>query len=45
MFEIEALNLNNNEIEILYGYSFEDALKRRGLDKENYKYLRSFYID
>ena len=45
MYEYEALNTTTNERKIIFGYTFEDALKRNDLNPNEYKYIARWYID
>ena len=45
MYEYEALNTTTNERKIIFGYTFEDALKRNDLNPNGYKYIARWYID
>jgi len=46
MYEIEIRNIKTGEIEIIYGYNYEDAQRRNPqFNYDEYKYIHSFYID
>ncbi len=45
MYEYETLNTTTNERKIIFGYTFEDALKRNDLNPNEYKYIARWYID
>lgn len=45
MYEYEILNKETEEIEFMWGYSIEDAFRRRGFNRDEWKVISSEYID
>jgi len=45
MYEYEIIRKDTNEQEFIYGYSYKNALKRKGYNEEDCKVIRFEYID
>ena len=45
MYEFEAINYATNERKIMYGITFGDACKRKGLKVDDWKVVYRVYID
>lgn len=45
MWSFEIENVHTHERTITYGYSYNDALRRAGIDGIDYEYIRQDYED
>ena len=45
MYEYEIIRKGTNNHEFIYGYSYSNALKRKGYNEEDYTVIHTEYID
>ena len=45
MWEFQIENIKTGDLDVIFGYSWSDALKREGLDPKEWACIRRDYID
>lgn len=45
MWSFEIRNIKTDIYSLIFGYTYQDALKRAGLDGANYEYIAQTYED